>query len=134
MNPSYLSNAMAADYAHKVDASAAFKKKIINSVHGSLERTNQKYFDILMCPHGANCPEEVEIPEIFSTFEELKSQGLVRFLGVSTHNDPAGVLKAATNSGRYDVAMCAYNVINGGYQRSHTQISNLCRVLDIAVE
>ncbi|MCG8308117.1 MAG: aldo/keto reductase [Cytophagales bacterium] len=115
MDPSYLSNAMVADYAHKVDGSKQFKKFIWDSIKGSLDRTGQSYFDILMCPHGANCPEEVEIPEIFETLEALKKEGLVRFLGVSTHNDPAGVLRAATNTGKYDVVMCAYNVINGGY-------------------
>ncbi len=115
MDPSYLSNAMVKDYAHKVEGSAAFKKYILNSVHGSLQRTKQEYFDILMCPHGANCPEEVQVPEIYETLEELKKEGLVRFLGVSTHNDPAGVLRAATATGKYDVVMCAYNVINGGY-------------------
>ena len=115
MDPSYLSNAMVKDYAHKVEGAAAFKKYIIDSVHGSLQRTKQEYFDILMCPHGANCPEEVQVPEIYETLEELKKEGLVRFLGVSTHNDPAGVLRAATATGKYDVVMCAYNVINGGY-------------------
>ncbi len=115
MDPSYLSNAMVADYAHKVDGSEAFRKFIRNSIHGSLQRTKQKYFDILMCPHGANCPEEVQIPEIYEAFDALKREGLVRFMGVTTHNDPAGVLKAATASGKYDVVMCAYNVINGGY-------------------
>lgn len=115
MDPSYLSNAMMADYAHMVDGSKAFKKDIRESLQGSLERTGQKYFDILMCPHGANSPEEVQIPEIYETLEDLKKEGLVRYLGVSTHNDPAGVLKAATVTGKYDVAMCAYNVINGGY-------------------
>jgi aryl-alcohol dehydrogenase-like predicted oxidoreductase len=115
MDPSYLSNAMMDEYAHKVDDSKAFKEKIRESLQGSLERTGQNYFDILMCPHGANSPEEVEIPEIFATLEELKKEGLVRYLGVSTHNDPAGVLKAAVATGKYDVAMCAYNVINGGY-------------------
>jgi aryl-alcohol dehydrogenase-like predicted oxidoreductase len=115
MDPSYLSNAMMVDYAHLVDGSQAFKQNIRESVQSSLQRTGQKYFDILMCPHGANCPEEVQIPEIYSTLEELKKEGLVRFLGVSTHNDPAGVLKAATATGKYDVVMCAYNVINGGY-------------------
>ena len=39
----------------------------------------------------------------------------MRFLGVTSHNDPAGVLRAATDAGHYDVAMVAYNVINGGY-------------------
>lgn len=117
MDASYISNAMMEDYGHLVDGSKEFKKFIIDSVHGSLERTGQKYFDILMCPHGANSAEEVQIPEIYETFKNLKKEGLVRFLGVSTHNDPAGVLKAATASGQYDVVMCAYNVINGGYMQ-----------------
>jgi aryl-alcohol dehydrogenase-like predicted oxidoreductase len=115
MDPSYLSNAMMADYGHLVDGSKAFKEDIRKSIQGSLERTGQKYFDILMCPHGANCPEEVQIPEIYETLEDLKKEGIVRYLGVSTHNDPAGVLKAATATGKYDLVMCAYNVINGGY-------------------
>lgn len=115
MDPSYLSNAMVADYGHLVDGSKAFKDNIRETIQGSLDRTGQKYFDILMCPHGANSSEEVQIPEIYETLDALKKEGLVRFLGVSTHNDPAGVLRAATATGKYDVAMCAYNVINGGY-------------------
>ncbi|GJM30698.1 MAG: hypothetical protein DHS20C17_33330 [Cyclobacteriaceae bacterium] len=114
-DPSYLANAMVKDYGHLVDGSKAFKKKIKDSVEGSLTRAKTDYFDILMCPHGANCPEEVQIPEIYETFSELKKEGKVRFLGVSTHNDPAGVLRAATETGEYDVVMCAYNIANGGY-------------------
>lgn len=115
MDPSYLSNAMVEDYGHKVDGSKAMREFIISSLEGSLERAKTDHFDILMCPHGANCPEEVQIPEIWETLEALKQQGKVRFLGVSTHNDPAGVLRAANATGKFDVAMCAYNVINGGY-------------------
>ena len=115
MDPSYLSNAMVADYGHLVDGSKAFKDNIRETIQGSLDRTGQKYFDILMCPHGANSSEEVQISEIYETLDALKKEGLVRYLGVSTHNDPAGVLRAATATGKYDVAMVAYNVINGGY-------------------
>jgi len=115
MDPSYLANAMVRDYGHLVDGSKAFQEKIITSLEGSLERAKTDYFDILMCPHGANCPEEVQIPEIYETFEKLKRDGKVRFLGVSTHNDPAGVLRATTDTGKYDVCMCAYNIVNGGY-------------------
>jgi len=115
MDPSYISNAMMPDYAHKVEGSAAYKNAIIDSVNKSLERTGTDYFDILMCPHGANAPEEVQIPEIWETVEQLKRDGKVRFLGVSTHNDPAGVLKAAADTGKFDVCMCAYNIANGGY-------------------
>jgi predicted aldo/keto reductase-like oxidoreductase len=115
MDGAYLSNAMMQDYGHRVDGSKAYREKIITSLEGSLKRTGIEYFDILMCPHGADCPEEVQIPEIYETFEQLKRDGKVRFLGVTTHNDPAGVLRAATATGKYDVVMCAYNIINGGY-------------------
>jgi len=114
-DPTYLANAMVKDYGHLVDGSKEFRKKIKDSLEGSLTRAKTDYFDILMCPHGANSPEEVQIPEIYETFNELKQEGKVRFLGVSTHNDPAGVLRAATETGEYDVVMCAYNIANGGY-------------------
>jgi len=115
MDPSYLSNAMMIDYGHKVDGSKKFKEFIFNSIEGSLERTKTDYFDLAMCPHGANCPEEVNIPEIYEAFDELKKQGKVRFLGVSSHNDPGGVLNAAVDTGKYDVAMVAYNFLNDGF-------------------
>ncbi len=115
MDPSYLANAMAPDYAHKVEGSKAYQEKITTSLEGSLKRTGTDYFDILMCPHGANSPEEVQIPEIWETFARLKKDGKVRFLGVSTHNDPAGVLFAAAETNHFDVCMCAYNIANGGY-------------------
>jgi aryl-alcohol dehydrogenase-like predicted oxidoreductase len=57
----YLSNAMAADYAHKVEGSQKFKEFILQSVEESLKRTGTDYFDILMCPHGASSYEEVQI-------------------------------------------------------------------------
>ncbi|WKN42795.1 aldo/keto reductase [Tunicatimonas pelagia] len=115
MDSAFLANAMIKDYAHRVEGSQAYRDKIMSSIEGSLKRTGFGYFDILMCPHGADCPEEVQIPEIYETFALLKKEGKARFLGVSTHNDPAGVLRAAAATGEYDTAMCAYNIINGGY-------------------
>jgi aryl-alcohol dehydrogenase-like predicted oxidoreductase len=119
----YLSNAMAEDYAHKVEGSPKFKEYILQSVEESLKRTGTDYFDILMCPHGAGSFEEVNIEETFTTFEKLKNDGKVRFLGVSTHNDPAGVLRAARETGQYDVAMIAYNIINGGYMEREIELA-----------
>ncbi len=115
MDGSYLTVAMMRDYAHRVEGSKAFNDAIIKSVEESLERTGIEYFDILMCPHGADCPEDVQVPEIWETFARIKREGKVRFLGVSSHNDPAGVLRAAAETGQFDVCMCAYNVANGGY-------------------
>ena len=115
MDGSFLSVAMMKDYAHKVDESQAFKDYIKTSLEESLKRVKTDYFDILMCPHGANCAEEVAIPEIWETALALKKEGKVRYLGVSTHNDPAGVLRSAASTDHFDVCMCAYNIINGGY-------------------
>jgi aryl-alcohol dehydrogenase-like predicted oxidoreductase len=119
----YLSNAMAADYAHKVEGSPKFKEFIVQSVEDSLKRVGTDYFDILMCPHGASSFEEVQLEETFTTFEQLKKDGKVRFLGVSTHNDPAGVLRAARETGLYQVAMVAYNIINGGYMEREIELA-----------
>ena len=119
----FLSNAMAADYAHKVEGSPKFKEFIVQSVEESLKRVGTGYFDILMCPHGAGSYEEVQMEETFTTFEQLKKDGKVRFLGVSTHNDPAGVLRAARETGRYQVAMVAYNIINGGYMEREIELA-----------
>ena len=119
----YLSNAMAADYAHKVEGSPKFKEFIVQSVEGSLKRVGTDYFDILMCPHGADSIEEVQIEETFTTFEQLKKDGKVRFLGVSAHNDPAGVLRGARETGLYQVAMVAYNIINGGYMEREIELA-----------
>ncbi|MFP4367626.1 MAG: aldo/keto reductase [Bacteroidales bacterium] len=111
----YLSNVMMKDYGHKVEGSGEFRKKIVNSLEESLKRVGTDYFDILLCPHGASSAEEVQNEEMFETIEYLKKQGKIRFFGVSTHNDAAGVITAATNSGRYDMVMASYNIINGGF-------------------
>jgi aryl-alcohol dehydrogenase-like predicted oxidoreductase len=111
----YLSDVMMKDYGHKVEGSSELKKFIVSELEGSLKRVGTDYFDILMCPHGASSAAEVENEEMFKTIEDLKKQGKIRFFGVSTHNDAAGVLTAAANTGKYDMAMISYNVINGGF-------------------
>jgi aryl-alcohol dehydrogenase-like predicted oxidoreductase len=118
IGPTYLANAMIAGYSHKVEGGAEFRKYINASIEGSLQRLGVDHFDLLMCPHGACSPEELDIPEIYDTFSTLKRQGKVRFLGVTSHTDPGGVLRKAAELGRYDAVMCAYNVINAGYVES----------------
>ncbi|MBV9678224.1 MAG: aldo/keto reductase [Acidobacteriaceae bacterium] len=111
----YLCSAMMPDYAHLVEGSQEFRKCIADSLEGSLKRVGTDHFDFLMCPHGANTADELENPHIYETFQELKRQGKVRFLGVTSHNDPAAVLRKATQLGHYHGVQMAYNVINGGY-------------------
>ena len=59
--------------------------------------------------------ELTRYPEILEAFDRLKRDGKVRFLGVSSHNDPAGILNAAIAAGEYAVAMVAYNIVNHAF-------------------
>jgi aryl-alcohol dehydrogenase-like predicted oxidoreductase len=110
-----LANAMEKKYAAKIDRPRVYVKTIIDSLEGSLKRLQTDQVDLMMCPHACSSPAEVQIHEIYEAFEKLRQQGKVRFLGVSAHNDPAGVLKAAIATGVYSAAMVACNILNWHY-------------------
>jgi aryl-alcohol dehydrogenase-like predicted oxidoreductase len=112
---SYLSSAMLRDYGDSVENRPELRQCIIDSLEGSLKRVGTDHFDLLMCPHGANTADEMDSPVIHETFADLKKQGKVRFLGVTSHNDPAATLRKAVELGHYDAVQMAYNVINAGY-------------------
>jgi predicted aldo/keto reductase-like oxidoreductase len=110
-----LSDVLERRYRLKIDPRATYADVMVKSVDESLARLKTDYVDILMCPHGASSYAETQIPEVHETFEKLKQQGKVRALGVSAHNDPAGVLRGAIASGVYSMAMIAFNVSNRAY-------------------
>ncbi len=112
---SYLSSAMMPKYGEQVETRSELRRCIVDSVDGSLRRLQTDHVDVLLCPHGANTPDEIENPLIYDAFAELKQAGKVRFLGVSSHNDAAGVLKRAVELGYFEVAMIAYNFVNARY-------------------
>ncbi|MEZ5402786.1 MAG: aldo/keto reductase [Bryobacteraceae bacterium] len=108
-----LADAIAEVHGDKIDRGRNYKQLIIDSFHESLKRLGTDHTDILMCPHGASTPTEVlRHPEIFEAFEQLRQQGKVRYLGVSAHSDPAGILEAAMQAKVYSVAMIAYSIVN----------------------
>jgi aryl-alcohol dehydrogenase-like predicted oxidoreductase len=107
-----LSDVLERRYPGKIDARTAYAETMIRSVEESLRRLKTDHVDILMCPHGASSYAETQIPEVHETFERLRQEGKVRALGVSAHNDPAGVLRGAIASGVYSAAMVAYNLVN----------------------
>ncbi|MFC1539299.1 aldo/keto reductase [Candidatus Latescibacterota bacterium] len=111
----YFSNVMEKYYGDRIDRRAEYYSRIINSVEESLKRLNTDYLDLFMCPHGANSPEEVVIPEMHEAMKKLKRDGKVRAFGLSVHTDPAGVLSAAIKTGFYDAAQIAYNNVNGDF-------------------
>lgn len=51
--------------------------------------------------------------ELYRAFEDAKAAGKVSYLGLSTHQNAANVLQAATESGRFDLAMIA--ITPGGW-------------------
>jgi aryl-alcohol dehydrogenase-like predicted oxidoreductase len=110
-----LSDALERRFRSRVDARATYVDTIVKSIDESLKRLRTDYVDILMCPHGASSYAETQIPEVHEAFERLKKEGKVRALGVTAHNDPAGVLRGAIASGVYSVAMVAYNFVNRAY-------------------
>lgn len=110
-----LSDALERRFSSRIDARATYVDTIVKSVDESLKRLGTDYVDILMCPHGASSYAETQIPEVHEAFARLKKEGKVRALGVTAHNDPAGVLKGAIASGVYSVAMIAYNIMNRPY-------------------
>lgn len=107
-----LSDVLERRYGSRIDARATYFDTIVTSVEQSLRRLKTDHVDILMCPHGASSYAETQIPEVHQAFEKLKQDGKVRALGVSAHNDPAGVLRGAMASGVYSMAMIAYNITN----------------------
>jgi aryl-alcohol dehydrogenase-like predicted oxidoreductase len=107
-----LSDVLERRYRSRIDPRATYAETMVRSVEESLRRLGTDHVDILMCPHGASSHAETQIPEVHETFEKLRKEGKVRALGVSAHNDPAGVLRGAVASGVYSVAMVAFNVAN----------------------
>jgi aryl-alcohol dehydrogenase-like predicted oxidoreductase len=111
-----LANVMEKKYGRRIDREKNYKKLVLDSVDQSLKRLGTDHLDLMMCPHGASSPHELlNYPEIFDAFEILKRAGKVRHLGVSAHNDPAGVLEAAVKAKVYSMAMVAYNIVNHRY-------------------
>lgn len=109
---SCLAQAVKDEMGQVCDAGPALSEFIVDSVEESLQRVCTDAFDVLFCPHGAATPGELMYSEIPVTFQALKNDGKVRYLGTSSHNDPGGVLARAAELSYYDVAMVAYNFVN----------------------
>lgn len=74
----------------------------------SLKRFGLTYVDIFLFPYAAK--REMVLNEgVLKALDTLKKQGKVKFVGIASHNGQEEALKAAAESGQYDVAMLAYN-------------------------
>jgi len=80
----------------------------IQKAEGSLKRFGLDYVDIFLFPYAAK-KETVMNEGVLKALEQLKKQGKTRFVGIASHSDMEEALKAAADSGIYDVAMISYN-------------------------
>ncbi|HCR29303.1 MAG TPA: hypothetical protein DIV79_04715 [Opitutae bacterium] len=94
------------------DTRRGMKQGLIDELEKSLKNLGTDHVDILFAAHGATHAKHLECPEMLEAVDTLKRQGKMRFLGVSAHNDPAAIARAAADSEHYDMAMVAYNISN----------------------
>jgi predicted aldo/keto reductase-like oxidoreductase len=85
-------------------AGEAFKADI----EGSMKRLNVDYLDILFLPFAAK-KESVFFEPLLRVMEDFKKSGKARYIGVATHSYSDEAVKAAADTGIYDVVMMAYN-------------------------
>ena len=74
----------------------------------SLGRLGLEYVDILYLHNVVSRGGALHEPYL-SALQEMKEQRKTRFIGVSTHRNEPEVIRAAVESGVYDVVLTAYN-------------------------
>jgi hypothetical protein len=89
---------------------AATEENLFKQLETSLERLRTDYVDILYL-HSCLSPQMVEYEPLMNALVKLKKQGKARFIGTSTHEDVANVIRATTDAEIYDVVLVAYNYV-----------------------
>jgi predicted aldo/keto reductase-like oxidoreductase len=105
-----------------------------------LERLQTDYVDCLMI-HQTPRLEQVGHEDFHSTFQQLKAEGKVRFLGLSNHGIEQSwwgpmdvrmedVLGAAVEDGRFDMALFVYNFLQ---KEQGERIIKMCQTRNMGV-
>lgn len=89
---------------------AATAENLFAQLETSLERLRTDYIDILYL-HSCYSPEMATFEPLMGALVKAKEQGKVRFIGVSTHSDEPNVIRAAVDTGVYDVVLTSYNFV-----------------------
>ena len=82
--------------------------KFEKDFEGSLKRMDVDHVDIFYLPFCAK-KESVMFEPLMKSMEKIKGAGKARFLGASSHSFVPEAVRAAADSGFYDVVMLAYN-------------------------
>ncbi len=92
-------------------------------VRQSLARMKTDYVDLVMWPHGAQRVEFLKHEAARDAMRKLREKGLVRFFGMSSHENYKAVCEAVVDDGFYDVFLtviniCTQNVADAGQPKS----------------
>jgi predicted aldo/keto reductase-like oxidoreductase len=85
------------------------------SLEGSLQRLGLEYIDIYYFPSIGRRETVLHGPYL-KAFERLKASGKARFAGIGTHSNEPEVIRAAAESGFWDVVLTAHN-----FRQSHRE-------------
>ena len=86
------------------DAASAFLEKF----EISLKRLKMSHVDILYY-HGLSSADNVNYTPVLEAMMNLKKEGRIKYIGLSTHSNEPLVINAAIDNGSYDVILTTYN-------------------------
>ncbi len=88
----------------------ASAENLFAQLETSLKRLRTDYVDILYL-HSCYSPAMATYEPLMNALVKVKEQGKARFIGVSTHSDEPNVIRAAVDTGVYDVVLSSYNFL-----------------------
>jgi len=100
--------------------------KFKSEMEESLKFLGLDQVDIFFLPFAAR-RESVFYEPLLRVMEDLKKEGKTRFIGIATHSYEPDAIKAAADTGIYDLVMTAYNF-------KHQQREALDQALEYTVE
>ncbi len=93
---------------------AEIRKRAKADCERSLKRLGTDWLDVYHIHAAGHLAWKPSFEPLFEAFEELRREGKIRFIGVSTHRaagDPEGVAKTL-DTGRVDVLLVGYNFLH----------------------
>jgi predicted aldo/keto reductase-like oxidoreductase len=83
---------------------------LIASAEASLQRLGMDYLDLIQI-HGADNEAQINSDGVWEAFNRLRTDGKVRFNGLSIHGNVA-LISAAIKSGRYDAVLTSHSAMS----------------------
>jgi len=96
------------DYQSGVFSKDTDVAKYEKDFEGSLKRMDVDYVDFFYLPFCGK-KESVMFEPLMKSMEKIKKAGKARFLGIASHSFVPEAVRAAADSGFYDLVMLAYN-------------------------